>query len=312
MQKHPRILLALDGSDQSLVAVRYISKVISKQAQTVLLHVAAEIPEAFRDMNVDRSTGQVEYLLEVWKDHQNEIVNEFMAKARAILVYAGFSREAVTVKTQPLKSGIVRDIVDESHQDYSALVVGRTGVSKIDQIRMGSVASKLVEVAGHIPLIVVGESPESQKILIALDGSRGSMRAVNCVGTLLDPAVCEIMLCHVVRPLSNQQLSTKELFMQKHEADWIAISQRKILPAINEAKRHLVQAGFSEEEHISIEILTYQKSRAAAIAKTASDGAYRTIVLGRRGLTSAREFNLGRVSRKILHFAFQPALWIVN
>jgi nucleotide-binding universal stress UspA family protein len=217
----------------------------------------------------------------------------------------------VAVKAQPLKSGIVRDILDESHQDYSALVVGRTGVSKIDEIRMGSVASKLVEVVGHIPIIVVGEKPESQKILIALDGSRSSMRAVNCVGALLDPAVCEIMLCHVVRPLSNQQLSTKELFKQKHEADWIAFNQRKILPAINKAKRHLVQAGFSEE-HISSEILTYQKSRAAAIAKTASDGVYRTIVLGRRGLTSVREFNIGRVSRKILHFAFQPALWIVD
>ena len=311
MQKHSRILLALDGSDQSLVAVRYISKVISKQAETALFHVVAEIPEAFRDMNVDRSTGEVDYPLKSWKDHQKEIVNEFMAKAREILVHAGFSREAVAVKAQPLKSGIVRDILDESHQDYSALVVGRTGVSKIDEIRMGSVASKLVEVVGHIPIIVVGEKPESQKILIALDGSIGSMRAVNCVGTLLNPAVCEIMLCHVVRPLSNQELSPKELFKQKHEVDWIAFNQRKILPAINKAKKQLVQAGFSEE-HISSEILTYQKSRAAAIAKTASDGGYRTIVLGRRGLTSVREFNIGRVSRKILHFAFQPALWIAS
>lgn len=99
--------------------------------------------------------------------------------------------------------------------------------------------------------------------------------------------------------------------MQKHEADWIAANQRKILPAINEAKRCLVQAGYSATQ-ISSEILTYQRSRAAAIAKTASSGGYRTIVLGRHGLTSVEEFRMGRVSRKILHLAFQPAIWIVN
>ena len=62
---------------------------------------------------------------------------------------AGFPREAVTVKTQPLKSGIVRDSIDQSHPGYSALVAGRTGLGKIVEIRMGSVASKLIEVAGH-------------------------------------------------------------------------------------------------------------------------------------------------------------------
>ena len=62
----------------------------------------------------------------------------------------------------------------------------------------------------------------------------------------------------------------------------------------------------------SIEILTYEKSRAAAIVKAAGSAGYDTIVLGRRGFTSVGEFNIGRVSRKILHLTFQPALWIVN
>jgi len=62
----------------------------------------------------------------------------------------------------------------------------------------------------------------------------------------------------------------------------------------------------------SIEILTYEKSRAAAIVKAAGSAGYDTIVLGRRGFTSVGEFNIGRVIRKILHLTFQPALWIVN
>jgi nucleotide-binding universal stress UspA family protein len=88
-------------------------------------------------------------------------------------------------------------------------------------------------------------------------------------------------------------------------------SKRKIAPAINEARRFLEQAGFSGE-NISSEILTWQRSRAAAVVKAASDGGYKTIVLGRRVFTTVGEFKLGRVSRKILQYAFQPALWIVN
>jgi nucleotide-binding universal stress UspA family protein len=114
-------------------------------------------------------------------------------------------------------------------------VVGRTGISKVEDITLGSIASKLVDVTAHPPIIVV----------------------------------------------------------------------------INEAKRHLKKEGFSEEQ-ISSEILTYQKSRAAAIVNIATNGGYDTIVLGRRGRTSVGEFKIGRVSRKILQFVYRSTLWIIN
>jgi nucleotide-binding universal stress UspA family protein len=310
-KEHLKILLAIDGSEQSLITVRYIGRVISKQAQMVLFRVMGEAPEAFRDMNIDPSASKVEYPLYVWKVHQKEIVNEFITKAREILVDSGMAQDAVAVKTKTITAGIARDIINESYQDYTALVIGRTGVSKIEEITMGSVATKLVEVVSHIPLIVVGERPESNKILIALDGSKGSMKAVKCAGTLLDPAVCEIMLCHVIRPLSIQQLSAQELFIQKYEKDWIEFNKRKIVPAIMEAKKRLMDAGFSKD-HISSEILTYAQSRAAAIAKAARTGYYDTVVLGRRGFSTVGDFKIGRVSKKILQFAYQPALWVVN
>jgi nucleotide-binding universal stress UspA family protein len=149
-----------------------------------------------------------------------------------------------------MRSGVARDILYESKQNYDLLVVGRTGISKIDHITLGSVASKLVDVVAHPPVIVGGENTKSKKLLIAIDGSTGSMKAVRCAGTLLDSAECEI--------------------------------------------------------------LTYQTGRAAVIVKTATKGGYDTIVLGRRGLTAVGEFKIGRVSRKILQFAYRSTLWIVS
>ena len=48
------------------------------------------------------------------------------------------------------------------------------------------------------------------------------------------------------------------------------------------------------------------------IVKTATKGGYDTIVLGRQGLTSFGEFKIGRVSRKILQFAYRSTVWIVS
>lgn len=311
MKANKKILLALDGSEQSLTAARYISRVVPKQFKVVLFHVEAEVPEAFRDMNVDPVTGRKAYPLRIWKVHQKELIDEFMQKAGDIFGSAGFAPESVSVKSQSLKSGIARDILNESHQNYSALIMGRTGNNKIDDIIPGSVTAKLVEVVAHIPIVVVGDTPDSNKILVAFDGSKGSMNSVNCVGHLLDPHVCELMLCHVIRPLSMEPLNAEKLFISKHETQWIDANKRKIVPAILEATKRLKDAGFSEDR-ISQEILTYEKSRAAAITKAARAGGYDTIVLGRRGYTSVGDFQIGRVSRKILHFAYQPALWIVN
>jgi nucleotide-binding universal stress UspA family protein len=235
VKRIPRILLAIDGSERSFAASVYLGKVLSKQAEIVLFHVMAEAPEAFRDVSADLLTEKENYPLSVWKTCQEETIHEFMTIACDILIASGFPKEAISVKTQILRSGVARDILNESHQNYDMLVVGRTGISKIENITLGSVASKLVDVVAHPPIIVV----------------------------------------------------------------------------INEAKRHLKEAGLSEEQ-ISSEILIYQKSRAAAIVKTASKGGYDTIVLGRRGLTAVGEFQIGRVSRKILQFAYQSTVWIVS
>ncbi|MBW2468373.1 MAG: universal stress protein [Deltaproteobacteria bacterium] len=311
MQNHPKILLAVDGSAASLTAVQHSGRMFSKQSQMVLFHVLSEIPEAFKDLDGRRFIDAQKFPLDKWQAHCTAGIKDFMEVAHAVLMEAGFEPRAVEVRVQDLKSGIARDIHRESQRGYAALVVGRTGVNKINQITMGSVAAKLVDVTAHIPIIVVGEHQESKKILLALDGSKSAMRAVKFIAAVIEPHPCEIMLCHVVRPLNLQQLNAKALFTKKHEKEWIAANQRKMVPVFVEAKKQLMHAGIAAN-NLSTEILTDEQSRAAAIAKAATDGGYDTIAMGRRGFTSVEDFKLGRVCRKIVHFAFRPALWIVS
>ena len=311
MKRISRILVAIDGSARSYAALAYLGKLFSKQVEIVLFHIMAEAPVSLRDLSPDPSYEKERYPLALWKTSQEEFIAEFMTLACDILYASGFSKDAVSVKTQALGSGVARDILAESRQGYDVLVVGRTGISKVEDISLGGISAKLVDAVVHLPIIVVGEKAESNKTLIAIDGSAGSMKAVRCAGTWLDPAECEILLCHVIRPLSVQPIGVQELFTPKNEDNWIAANKRKIAPMMNEAKRHLKKAGLSNEQ-ITSEILTYQKSRATAIVTTATKYGYDTIVVGRRGLTDTGEFQMGRVSRKIIHFAYRSNLWIVG
>jgi nucleotide-binding universal stress UspA family protein len=146
MNRIPRILLAIDGSERSFAASVYLCNVLSRQAEIVLFHVMAEAPEAFRDVSANPSAEKENYPLSVWKTRQEETTYEFVTVACDILIASGFSKEIISVKTRTLRSGVARDILNESHQDYDMLVVGRTGISKIEGITLGIVASKLVDV----------------------------------------------------------------------------------------------------------------------------------------------------------------------
>jgi hypothetical protein len=58
-------------------------------------------------------------------------------------------------------------------------------------------------------------------------------------------------------------------------------------------------------------IITGVASRAAAIYEEALRGGYGTIVAGRKGISRVEEFNMGRVTSKLLQLAKGLAVWIV-
>ena len=175
-----KILLAVDGSDQALEAVRYIGTVLAPdRTDIVLFSVGIGFPDVFYDMDNNPLYRSKKTKVMGWlADHQLAI-GEFKEKAMKILANAGFLEGAVCVKTQTKRAGILKDIIQESYQNYSAIVVGRSGVSRLKDLILGSMAPKLADKIKHIPTIIVGGKPVSRKILIALDESIEAMRGVS-------------------------------------------------------------------------------------------------------------------------------------
>ena len=292
-----RILLAVDGSDQAFEAARYVSRLFApNRIDVVIFHVTTKIPESFWDIEEDPELMLKEAALSGSEHQQGKEIQELMARARQLFLDRGVPEDAVIAKIQERQVGIARDIIYESERDYKAVVLGRWGMSLLKDFLWGSIADKLLGRLTHVPLCVVGGTPHVGKILVALDASKGAMRAVDYVSTIADDSDLEVTLFHAVRSLDG------EIFHKAQEA---------MESVFEECSSRLENTGLSRNQ-ITTRMATGVLSRAGAIIQEALKGGYGTIVVGRRGLSEVEEFSMGRVSNKIIHMARELAVWVVS
>jgi nucleotide-binding universal stress UspA family protein len=307
----PVILAPVDGSDQSMNTVAYLGRTLSsKNVAIELFHVLAEAPEPFFDLGETQETAALETEIGKWKSSCSSKINRFIKTAEETLVFNGFSSSRIKATIQTRQSGIARDIVNKSGDGYAAVIIGRKGFGTLPDFVPGSIAAKLADTIDQVPLAIVGGQPDTRKAIVAFDRSRGIRQGLDKVSHLLSPEFEEILLCHIVRPLSEPHPVRESYFNSRNEANWLEENSRKIIPAMVEAKQRLSRAGFNPQS-IRTAIIKEKTSRADGIMGEAEALKAGTIILGRRGATGVEAFTMGRVTRKILHLAYDRAIWIV-
>ena len=295
-ESRTRILLAMDGSDQAFEAARYVSQLFAPtQIDVVLFHVTTKIPESFWDIEEDPQSLLEEAAPRVSEYQQEKEIQELVERARQLFLDRGVPEDAVIVKIQQRQVGIARDIISESERDYQGVVLGRWGMSLLKDFLWGSIADKLLGRLTHLPLCVVGGTPQIGRILVALDTSEGAMRAIDYVETMVS-ADLEVTLFHTVRA---------------HDEEIFHKAEESMGPVFEEATSRLEKAGFGGKQ-ITTRTATGVLSRAGAIIEKALKGGYGTVVVGRRGLSEVEEFSMGRVSNKVIHMAKELAVWVVS
>ncbi len=296
-QKQKKILLALDGSDRAFETVRYICEIPPFQGmQVVLFTVFSKIPDAYWDLERQPNLGKRISDVRAWERQKQSAIKDYMKNARKKLIDGGFSSDAVTVKIQERKEGIARDIIREAKSGYDAAAIARKGMSRLKELVLGSVATRLLEKLQFVPLFVVGRCQPPMKILLALDSSDASARTVDYVGATLSGCDCDVTLAHVVRG---------------EERGTVEEATKKIGPVFNMAKNHLIHSGFNPGR-IDTKIISGVLSRAGALVHEASDGGYCTIVVGRKGVSKVSDFFIGRVSNKVVQLGGEKVVWVVS
>jgi nucleotide-binding universal stress UspA family protein len=314
-----RILVANDGSEHSLQTVRYVSSILDRNRfEVVLLHVVTKVPDSFVDLEKRIPVYRYRIVsLEPWEKHQQKAIREFMEKARAILMDAGFRNEAITLRVEDRNMGIPRDIAAESRNGYKALVVGRRGLSDLKDFMLGSVAEHILGLV-PIPMWVVGGNSLPMKVLACLDGSEGSMLALTHLADVLDISKnFEITLFHAVPGFRGLRSFVREVFSS--EGDKTAVEQidreldkaaAALEPSFDNARAALTSRGV-DPARIQQKVARGAGGPAQAIVEEAEKGEYDTILVGRKGLSKVEEHTMGRVSRRVIHMAKDKTVWVV-
>ncbi len=310
--KKKKILVAIDESDQSFDVIRYISNIqFSQTPEIVLFHVITRVEQTFWDMGVGLvSIGRIVETA-AWDVDRKKNAQELMSRAFDVMVQSGVPRDSIRVCIHHCCEGVARDIAKESLNGYDAVVVGRKGLSILRDMVLGSVAVKLIEKLSHVPVWVIGGTPEYGKILLPLDASEGAMAAVDYVGAMVGGSKTQVTLFHANRTLKASQHFLPRGLGADYEKQMLKEIDTEMNKTFDTAKGRLIGAGL-DPLNISNKFSAGVSSRTAAIMAEAQMGDFGTIVMGRRGLSNVEDFLMGRVSNKILYLAKDRALWIVN
>ena len=203
----------------------------------------------------------------------------------------------------------------EARKGYDAVVVGRRGISRIEALLLGSVSAKVVQGSDNTPVWVVGNNPApsagSPKMLLAVDASENSRKAVEYSADFAAGNGAEVTLCHVVRRLlSGAVTPAMEMAGEEIEKALQENMKTKIQEMFDTYRSILETAGVAPGKIATVrKIGSY--SRAADILEVARTGGFDTVVMGRRGISVVREFFMGRVTSKVLNGADDLSVWIV-
>ena len=158
-------------------------------------------------------------------------------------------------------------------------------------------------------------------VLIAVDGSRNSLRAVEYAGRVFAPnAEVRLVLFHILPAISRMNLDKKEIKAidthRDERADlaglyWRLEDEEKIGRFFAEATNLLVQVGVQPEQ-IKSKFGVKKGEIATAILEEVDIGSYQTLVVGRRGLSRMREFFLGSISTELVREAQGCAVCVVE
>ena len=304
-----KFLIAVDGSLHSLNAVAYAAQYCGPaDLKMNLMHVIPPAPETlldlgkeyfFKDIMQERRIG--------WKKEAEKVAQRFLDKALDILVAGGVPKNNVAVILQECKVGIARDIIEESLRGYKGVVVGRGGLSRPGQPFLGSLSNKIVEKTQDVPVWVIGRGIRTKKMLLAVDASENSRKAVNYIGTVAAASEAEITLFHVVRKFGY--LNDPTLRQVEIEGFWEQV--KSDIPRMFRSYQVSLEKAGITPLRISSEAMLDSPSRSGDIIREAREGAYGTIVMGRRGVSKVRDFLMGRVTSKVLNQAKDFAVWIV-
>jgi len=306
-----KILVAVDGSYCSLNEIHYLSKLYTGY-DDISIHlisvISGSLPPDSEWLNEEDKMN----MLSPEARKKINLTKKFLREETAFFTHHGLGENQITSAIQVARSGIANDLIHEMHKgSYDALVIGRRGLGKLQELVLGSVTTTILERCLNVPIWIIDGEIDSRRFLVPVDGSWRTLKAVDHLSFMLENVQnIEIALFHSVSWLTPKKSLDSDKFHEIWGREWCEEHLGRPDAMFHGPEQLLRENGFDMEKVFRIE-----ESRgpvaALDIILELRDKKYGTIVMGRRGPDEPTGI-FGGVSGQVLRTVNDVAVWLVN
>jgi len=289
-----KTLIATDGSQEATTALSCASRLLRRRNNEVsVLCVAPKLDAPGRRV-VDKK--KAERALDRYNRSIARETASIIKNAESLLAAEGIETQSIS------QIGSPADVIVDVSGDYDITVVGASGRRHASVAGLGSVASRVLEHSSRSVLLARElTNSDTLRVLVAVDGSIASKRALNALTTFFEIDSAEITLIHVKEtpwihigldrewfeyPRSVFDQSDPEIQLEdelQREAESVLEAAQERLAKYNYSVLTLIQDG----------------NPATEILGEAESGQYDLIVLGAAGASDTKHNMLGSVSVRV-------------
>jgi nucleotide-binding universal stress UspA family protein len=307
-----KLLVAVDGSVYSSNTLHYLEQLfadlddIRLHLLTVITCNPSEAASAWLDEKELMSTLSPE------EQKRCAAARKFLHKAADRLGRNGFKPEQVTSEVKIATANPAAEVLNVARKGFfDALVLGRRGVSKLEELIMGSVSSTLFQKCHDVPVWIVDGQVDSRKFLVPVDGSHFTMQAVDHLCFMLkDNPYAEVTLFHSTAMFAQKQDLSMDYCSRFLQPDWCETHRKDADYYFLAPRQMLINSGFSPERIHRLETKKGMYPSRQIVRQALIDD-FGTIVMGRRDKELVKGV-FGSVTEKVMAMSVNTAVWIVG
>lgn len=306
-----KLLLAVDDSRHSKLAVMYVHRLFATDPQVHfdLLNIQPAISDFLLEEAKRKPTARrkLDQLFQENTAHSQQVLADLADR----LADGGVTRDRIGVQTLPHNLGTAKDILDfATRRRVDAIVLGRRGMSGLQEMIFGSVSNNIVQQSAVLPVWLVDDQPAAGKLLVPVDGSSHALQAVDHLAFILaERKDLALVFLHVQPTLRDFCPVDFEDATAAPLEDLVAAGDSHCIDNFFGLARHRLAAAGIEEHQIEIKTRTGLSRVGRQIVKELETGDYGTLVMGRSG--SSRRHFMGSVAQYVISRATGLAVWVV-
>ena len=274
------VLVATDGSKYGKWALEWVARLPLAEAPTVkVLHIL--------DLRSLRAPFMLQPVVAGTERYLKAEVAKFLRHAQRTKAEATALLKSLRLKGRVVteRGSVAATIVEAAKRGIQLVTVGSRGLDALDRFMLGSVSSHVIH---HVScsVLVVREAPRTiRRIVLAVDGSAASKRAVQ-------------FLLRVMKPTGDAP-AQEPLVTVTHAMPFLNYPELRQAgnAMVEESAAKLLRAGYHVEQVPTI------GNPADEILKIAESHEADLIVTGAKGLSAVGRFLLGSVSTRVVQHA---------